>query len=65
MTTTLAEYIPGTSAYEVRRAVERTWRAAITGEIECVPITSEMHRIEVAHTARTIVSQRRRERCAA
>lgn len=60
--TTLAEYIPGTAAYEVRREVERTTQAALTGEIECIPVTSEMHRIEVAATARTIVAMRRQQR---
>lgn len=62
MTTTIAEYIPGTAAHEMRREVERTERAAITGEIPCVPVTSEMHRVSVAHTARAMVRRQREMR---
>ena len=58
----LAEYVPGTAAAAMRREVERTDMAAITGEIECIPITSEMHRISVVHTARDMVRMRRDQR---
>ena len=56
---TIAEYIPGTSAHVVRLEVERTERLALAGQIACIPITSEAHRVEVATTARSMVRTRR------
>lgn len=56
---TIAEYIPGTAAHTVRVEVERTERLALAGQIACIPVTSEMHRMSVAHTARSMVRTRR------